>query len=334
MNRLGIMRARICSFGQQGLAYVNHLLLHSGQQVRHRHARVVGTRTTGRAGFDGTAQGAQSPGAHRQRAALQVVRGRRQQQGVALPPGLAQKIGLRGGFDQELIDQHRHDAGGAVGIASRNGTIRGGRASPFLVAIDTGMGMWQSACRTRSPFCAVFATSTPVHATHSVRGVQNARFRMTLTRTAVSFELSRLNMPQPLWQSLACYLVTYDQSATLVVEDSRTIACVMKHYLQLRSPKFCSQPTEIGLETARRVPSGGHRDGSEHAGHGGLSMVRAPAPTRGPVYAICMVTSTSALTASARRAVAPADYILKPMEPRTLAARVRTVMERAEQSHA
>ena len=42
----------------------------------------------------------------------------------------------------------------------------------------------------------------------------------------------------------------------------------------------------------------------------------------------------SALTEREARAVGADDYILKPMEPRTLAARVRTVLERAEQFHA
>jgi len=57
MNRLGIIGARTFSFGQERFAHVNHLLFHFVQQIRHRHARMVGIGATGRTGFDRTTQG-------------------------------------------------------------------------------------------------------------------------------------------------------------------------------------------------------------------------------------------------------------------------------------
>ena len=123
----------------------------------------------------------------------------------------------------------------------------------------------------------------------------------------------------------------------LVVEDSRTIACVMKHYLQLEGFEvLLAANGEIGLETARREHPGIIVTDLNMPGMGGLEMVRAlRADARTHDIAICMVTSDERADSEREaRAVGADDYILKPMEPRTIAARVRTVMERAEQFHA
>lgn len=119
----------------------------------------------------------------------------------------------------------------------------------------------------------------------------------------------------------------------LVVEDSRTVACLMKHYLQLEGFEvLLAADGTIGLETARRERPSVIVTDLNMPGMDGLEMVRAlRADARTHDIAICMLTSDErAETEREARAVGADDYILKPMEPRSLAARVRGVMERTE----
>jgi DNA-binding response OmpR family regulator len=119
----------------------------------------------------------------------------------------------------------------------------------------------------------------------------------------------------------------------LVVEDSRTIACLMKHYLQLEGFEVLLAADGVtGLETARREQPGVIVTDLNMPGMDGMEMMKAlRADSRTHGIAICMLTSDErAETERAARAVGADDYILKPMEPRSLAARVRSVMERAE----
>ena len=119
----------------------------------------------------------------------------------------------------------------------------------------------------------------------------------------------------------------------LVVEDSRTIACLMKHYLQLEGFEvLLAADGAIGLETARRERPAVIVTDLNMPGMDGMEMMRAlRSDARTHDIAICMLTSDDrAETERAARASGADDYILKPMEPRSLAARVRGVMERAE----
>jgi DNA-binding response OmpR family regulator len=122
----------------------------------------------------------------------------------------------------------------------------------------------------------------------------------------------------------------------LVVEDSRTVAALMKHYLQLEGFEvLLAANGAIGLEVARREHPGVIVTDLNMPDMDGLEMVKAlRADVRTQHIAICMLTSDErAETERAARAVGADDYILKPMEPRCLAARVRSVMERAESAH-
>ena len=122
----------------------------------------------------------------------------------------------------------------------------------------------------------------------------------------------------------------------LVVEDSRTVACLMKHYLQLEGFEvLLAADGPSGLETARREHPAVIVTDLNMPGMDGLEMVRAlRADARTHDIAICMMTSDErAETEREARAVGADDYIIKPMEPRSLAARVRGVMERAELAH-
>jgi DNA-binding response OmpR family regulator len=122
----------------------------------------------------------------------------------------------------------------------------------------------------------------------------------------------------------------------LIVEDSRTVASVMKHYLQLEGFEvLLAANGAIGLELARREHPAVIVTDLNMPDMDGLEMVKAlRADARTQDIAICMLTSDErAETERAARAVGADDYILKPMEPRCLAARVRSVMERAEGAH-
>ena len=119
----------------------------------------------------------------------------------------------------------------------------------------------------------------------------------------------------------------------LIVEDSRTIACLMKHYLQLEGFEVLVASDGVsGLEAARRDLPRVIVTDLNMPGMDGLDMVRAlRADARTQDIAICMLTSDErAETERQAREVGADDYILKPMEPRCLAARVRGVMDRAE----
>ena len=119
----------------------------------------------------------------------------------------------------------------------------------------------------------------------------------------------------------------------LVVEDSRTIAAIVKHYLQVEGFEvLVASDGVVGLETAVRERPHVIVTDLNLPGMGGMDMVRAlRADTRTHDIAIFMLTSDgSADTERQARAVGADDYILKPVEPRCLAARVRAVMDRAE----
>lgn len=119
----------------------------------------------------------------------------------------------------------------------------------------------------------------------------------------------------------------------LIVEDSRTIAAIVKHYLQLEGfDVLVASDGVAGLETAVRERPNLVVTDLNLPGMDGLDMVRAlRADARTHDIAIFMLTSDqSAETERRAKAVGADDYILKPVEPKRLAARVRAVMDRAE----
>ena len=124
-----------------------------------------------------------------------------------------------------------------------------------------------------------------------------------------------------------------EHARALIVEDSRTIAAIMKHHLQVEGFEvFVASDGVIGLETAVRERPNLIVTDLNLPGMDGMEMVRAlRADARTHDIAIFMLTSDdSAETERRARAVGADDYILKPVEPKCLAARVRAVMDRAE----
>ena len=135
------------------------------------------------------------------------------------------------------------------------------------------------------------------------------------------------------WWAVATHAMTIDNKRALIVEDSRTIASIVKHYLQLEGFEvLVAADGAVGLETARRERPRVIVTDLNMPGMSGLDMVkalRADAGTRD--IAILMLTSDEGAETERQAKAAGADeYILKPVDPQRLAARVRAVVDGAK----
>jgi len=118
----------------------------------------------------------------------------------------------------------------------------------------------------------------------------------------------------------------------LVVEDNATIASVVKYFLELEGFEvFLAGDGLAGLETAKRNHPDIIVSDVNMPGMGGVAMVkalRADAELSG--VRILMLTSESSVECETEGLEAGADdYILKPVEPRRLAARVKALLARS-----
>jgi type IV pilus assembly protein PilB len=122
----------------------------------------------------------------------------------------------------------------------------------------------------------------------------------------------------------------------LVVEDSTTIASVVKYFLELEGFEvFVAKDGNSGLEAANRDKPHVIVTDYNMPGMDGMAMVkalRANPATRG--IAVLMLTSEDSVEKEAQALEAGVDdYILKPVEPRRLAARVRSLLARSQRRH-
>jgi type IV pilus assembly protein PilB len=122
----------------------------------------------------------------------------------------------------------------------------------------------------------------------------------------------------------------------LVVEDSDTIASVVKYFLEIEGFEvLVAKDGNSGLEAARRDQPQVIVTDYNMPGMDGMAMVRAlrsEAVTRG--IAVLMLTSEESVEKETQALEAGVDdYILKPVEPRRLAARVRSVLARSQRRH-
>ena len=119
----------------------------------------------------------------------------------------------------------------------------------------------------------------------------------------------------------------------LVVEDSSTIASVVKYFLELEGFRvLVAKDGNLGLEAAKRDHPRVIVTDYNMPGMDGVAMVkalRADAVTRG--IAVLMLTSEEGVEKEAQALEAGVDdYIMKPVEPRRLAARVKSVLARSK----
>jgi DNA-binding response OmpR family regulator len=127
----------------------------------------------------------------------------------------------------------------------------------------------------------------------------------------------------------------FAKDRALVVEDSSTIAAIVKHYLELEGFDVLVAADGIaGLETARREQPDLIVTDMNLPGMDGLDMVRALRADKTVQHmSIFMLTSdASAETERRAREIGVDDYLVKPVPPKHLAARARAVMDRGEKS--
>jgi type IV pilus assembly protein PilB len=119
----------------------------------------------------------------------------------------------------------------------------------------------------------------------------------------------------------------------LIVEDDRTITSVVKYFLELEGFEVAvAKDGLIGLEAAKRELPQVIVTDFNMPGMDGVVMVKAlRADPRTRDIAILMLTSEDSVDSETRALAAGADdYILKPVEPRRLAARVKALLARAK----
>jgi type IV pilus assembly protein PilB len=118
----------------------------------------------------------------------------------------------------------------------------------------------------------------------------------------------------------------------LVVEDSQTIASVVKYFLELEGFEvLVADNGRTGLATALKERPDFIVSDVNMPDMGGVEMVRTiRADPRMAGVRILMLTSESSVDCEAEGLAAGADdYILKPVEPRRLAARVKALLARS-----
>jgi CheY-like chemotaxis protein len=150
------------------------------------------------------------------------------------------------------------------------------------------------------------------------------RLSPTPTEPAAAPPIAEAPAPKPASDS--------GRKRVLVVEDSSTIVSVVKYFLELEGFEvLVAADGLIGLDMAlREIPDVIVSD-VNMPGMSGIAMVRAlrAEPLMAEVR-VLMLTSESSIEAETEGLEAGADdYILKPVEPRRLAARVQALLQRS-----
>ena len=118
----------------------------------------------------------------------------------------------------------------------------------------------------------------------------------------------------------------------LIVEDSPTIVSVVKYFLELEGFEvLVAEDGLAGLDLALREQPDVIVSDVQMPGMDGVEMVKAiRADVRTAGARILMLTSEDSIESETKGLAAGADdYILKPVEPRRLAARVKALLARA-----
>lgn len=127
--------------------------------------------------------------------------------------------------------------------------------------------------------------------------------------------------------------MTPDNTRALIVEDSRTIVSIVRHYLQLEGFEvLVAADGAVGLETAIRERPRVIVTDLNMPGMSGLDMVRALRADAGTRDIVILMLTSDASPETERQVIAAGanEYILKPVDPQRLAARVRAVVDGAK----
>jgi CheY-like chemotaxis protein len=124
-----------------------------------------------------------------------------------------------------------------------------------------------------------------------------------------------------------------EKQCVLIVEDNRTITSVIRYFLELEGfETLLAEDGLVGLKIAQRESPSAIVTDVNMPGMDGIAMVkalRADPLTRD--IPILMLTSEESVDSETRALSAGADdYILKPVEPRRLAARVKALLARSK----
>jgi PleD family two-component response regulator len=123
------------------------------------------------------------------------------------------------------------------------------------------------------------------------------------------------------------------RAQVLIVEDDRTITAVVKYFLELEGFEVViATDGLVGLETAKRHPPQAIVTDVNMPGMDGMAMVKAlRADVRTHDIPILMLTSEGSVDSETLAlSLGADDYILKPVEPRRLAARVKALLARSK----
>jgi len=121
----------------------------------------------------------------------------------------------------------------------------------------------------------------------------------------------------------------------LIVEDDRTITSVVKYFLELEGyDVVVAENGFLGLEAAKLALPQVIVTDCNMPVMDGVAMVKAlRADARTQDISILMLTSGNSIDDETRALAAGADdYILKPVEPRRLVARIKTLLARSNRN--
>jgi type IV pilus assembly protein PilB len=128
-------------------------------------------------------------------------------------------------------------------------------------------------------------------------------------------------------------LVSHAKDRVLVVEDSPTVASVVKYYLELEGFEvLLAKDGASGLELAKSARPEVIVTDYNMPGMDGVAMIKALRGDQKTRHgAILMLTSEDSVEKETQALACGADdYILKPVEPRRLAARIKSLRGRLE----
>ena len=127
--------------------------------------------------------------------------------------------------------------------------------------------------------------------------------------------------------------MTASRQRALIVEDSRTIAAIMRRFLELQNFEvLVAADGALGLEVARREQPRVIVTDVNMPGMSGLDMVRALRNDERTRDVVIIMQTSDASDESRKEAIDAGadDYIVKPFEPAHLAALLRAAVERPE----
>jgi type IV pilus assembly protein PilB len=201
-----------------------------------------------------------------------------------------------------------------------------------VVAADDSSAHKEAATKPEAPNLSVRGDETATHQEAAEQSTATAGFASDAHEMQIE-----LHVTSPAPRSEAGKPdETQGKERVLVVEDSTTIASVVKYFLELEGFEvLVAKNGNSGLKAAKRDLPDVIVTDYDMPGMDGITMVkalRAEASTR--EIAVLMLTSEQSVEREAQALEAGVDdYILKPVEPRRLAARVRSVLARSQRRH-